>query len=111
MIDLKELIEQSTQIPTADTAFSKPQSLPFVVFLDRTDGDGDDFNTRLIEHDLAVEFYAERIDKTNEAKLEVLFEKQQWKVHKERTWLPDEKMFETIYQMKFTERVNENERI
>lgn len=106
MTDFKELIEGSTGIPTADTAFSKPQQLPFVVFLDKQTLDGDDFNQRNIaQHDLAVEFYAERIDAANEKKLEALFLQQGWKYSRDRTWLTDEKCFETIYQINFTERV------
>lgn len=108
MIDFKKMIEDATQIPTEDTAFPKPQALPFSVFLDKQQTDGDDFHTRWIKHDLAVEFYAERIDKANETKFEKLFEAQGWKYQKDRTWLPDEKCFETIYLMNFTERVNKN---
>lgn len=66
MEDLVEMLEKETQIPTADTAFTQPQKLPFTVILDKPAGDGDDFNTRFFNHDLAVEFYAERIDKANE---------------------------------------------
>lgn len=108
MIDFKKMITDATEIPTEDTAFSKPQALPFAVFLDKQQTDGDDFHTRLIRHELAVEFYAERIDKMNEKKFEKLFEAQGWKFQKERTWLPDEKCFETIYLINFAERVNKN---
>lgn len=105
MEDIVEALEKETQIPTADTAFTKPQPLPFTVILDKTESDGDDFHIRLFGHDLAVEFYAERIDRSNEKKLEEFFERRSWKWSRERTWLPDEKCFETIYQISFTERV------
>jgi hypothetical protein len=106
MTDFKQLIEGSTGIPTEDTAFTSAQKLPFVVFLDKPTLDGDDFNQRNIaQHDLAVEFYAERIDAANEKKLEALFLQQGWKYSRDRTWLTDEKCFETIYQINFTERV------
>ena len=88
MEDLVETLEKETQIPTADTAFTQPQKLPFTVILDKP-----------------VEFYAERIDKANEKKLEDFFERRNWKWTRERTWLPDEKCFETIYQISFIERV------
>ena len=58
MIDFKKMITDATEIPTEDTAFSKPQALPFAVFLDKQQTDGDDFHTRVIHHELAVEFYA-----------------------------------------------------
>ena len=54
MEELVETLEKETQIPTADTAFTQPQKLPFTVILDKPAGDGDDFNTRFFNHDLAV---------------------------------------------------------
>ena len=48
MEDLVETLEKETQIPTADTAFTQPQKLPFTVILDKPEGDGDDFNTRFL---------------------------------------------------------------
>lgn len=105
MKDLVEALKRETQIPTADTAFTKEQELPFAVILDKAEGNGDDLHTRLFEHNLAVEFYAERIDKKNEMKLESFFEKRSWKYSRERAWLPDEKCFETIYQISYSERV------
>lgn len=106
MTDIKALIEGTTQIPTEDTAFEFGHKLPFCVFLDRTDVDGDDRKERqTIAHDLAVEFYAARIDAANELKLEALFRHMGWHYTKERTYLSDEKCFETIYQTDFTERI------
>lgn len=104
-MDIVDAIGKATQLPTADTAFVCPQKLPFVVILDKTETDGDDLTIRIVDHDLAVEFYAERIDKGNEVKLETFFKKQNWRYTKDRTWLPDERCFETIYLMKFKERV------
>ena len=62
------------------------------------------FHARIVEHNLTVEFYAERLDNENEGKLEKAFEKMNWKFEKERQWLPDEKMFETIFTMNFIEK-------
>jgi len=95
----EKLIEEATGLPTADTAFARPQKLPFVIFIDRPTTDGDDFNKRIIEHDLAVEFYAERIDRTNEAKLEELFDKMNWRWTRNREYLPKpEDCFVTVYE-------------
>ena len=105
MIDLKDLIESTTDIPTADTAFTNGHQLPFCVFLDRQDVDGDDKKeVQTVVHNLAVEFYAARIDATSEMKLEALFRHKGWQFEKERTYLDDEKCFETIYLIEFTER-------
>lgn len=60
MTDIKTYLETETELPVADTAFDRPQKLPFVAFIDKTAQDGDDFHARIVEHNLTVEFYAER---------------------------------------------------
>lgn len=103
-MDIRGYIEKETGISTAEVAFTKPQKLPFIAILDRTDEDGDDYHARIISHDLTVELYTERIEPENEKKLEAAFTKQGWKMSKDRTWIQSEKMFETIYSTNFTEK-------
>ena len=103
-MDIRAYIETETGIPTAEVAFAKPQKLPFAAILDSTEGDGDDFHTRTITHDLTVEFYAARINAEAEAKIEAALEKQGWKYTKDRTWIAEEKMFETVYMTNFVEK-------
>lgn len=99
-MDFKKLIEEATGLPTADTAFARPQKMPFAIFIDKPTTDGDDFNTRTISHDLAVELYAERIDKVNETKLEELFDRMNWKWTRNREYLPKpEDCFVTVYEI------------
>ncbi len=103
-MDIKEYLQNETGIPTEEVAFTSPQKLPFTIILDSLSHDGDDFHAQIRGHDLAVEFYAERIDKSNEAKLEAAFDKKGWKYTRDRVWLADEKCFETIYGINFTEK-------
>lgn len=103
-MDIRAYIEKETGLPTAEVAFTKPQKLPFIAVLDRIDEDGDDYHARVLSHDLTVEFYAARIDSENEKKIEAAFEKQAWKATKDRIWINEEKMFETIYTTNFTEK-------
>lgn len=103
-MDIRAYIERKTGLPTAEVAFTKPQKLPFIAILDRTDEDGDDYHAQIISHDLTVEFYAARIDAENEKKIEAAFAKQAWKVTKDREWIAEEKMFETVYTTNFTEK-------
>lgn len=103
-MDIRAYIETETGLPTAEVAFKKPQKLPFIAILDRTDEDGDDYHAQLLSHELTLEFYAERIDKENEEKIEAAFAKQAWKATKDRTWIAEEKMFETIYTTNFIEK-------
>lgn len=104
-MDFEKMIRDATGLPTADTVFTKPQKLPFAIFLNKPTTDGDDFNTRIIEHDLAVELYAERIDREHEQMLEDLFESQNWKWSRGREWLSDQRCFITVYEIeKFYEK-------
>ena len=103
-MDIREYIEKETGIPTAEVAFTKPQKLPFIAIIDTTEEEGDDFHAQILEHSLTVELYAERIDITIERRLEEAFRKKSWKVTKNRTWLSEEKMFETIYTTNFVEK-------
>ena len=103
-MDIRAYIEKEAGLPTAEVAFTKPQKLPFIAILDRTDDDGDDYHAQLLSHDLTVEFYAARIDAENEKKIEAAFAKQGWKVTKDREWISEEKMFETIYTTNFIEK-------
>ncbi len=103
-MDIRADIETETGLPTAEVAFKKPQKLPFIAILDRTDEDGDDYHAQLLSHELTLEFYAERIDKENEEKIEAAFAKQAWKATKDRAWIAEEKMFETIYTTNFIEK-------
>lgn len=103
-MDIRAYIEAETGLPTAEVAFAQPQKLPFIAILDRTEQDGDDYHAQLLIHDLTVEFYAQRIDAENEKKIEAAFAKQAWKATKDREWIAEEKMFETIYTINFTEK-------
>lgn len=103
-MDIRKYIETETGLPTAEVAFTQPQKLPYIAIIDQTEEDGDDYHSQLLIHDLAVEFYAARIDAENEKKIEAAFEKQGWKAKKDRTWISSEKMFETIYTTNFIEK-------
>jgi hypothetical protein len=103
-MNIEEYLKKETGLPVAEVAFTQPQKLPFVAFIDRTQEDGDDFHAQIIAHDLTVEFYAARIDAGNEKKIEAAFAKQAWKTTKDREWIAEEKMFVTIYTTNFTEK-------
>lgn len=103
-MNIEEYLKKETGLPVAEVAFTQPQKLPYVAFIDRTQEDGDDFHAQIITHDLTVEFYAAHIDAGNEKKIEAAFVKQAWKATKDREWIAEEKMFVTIYTTNFTEK-------
>ena len=116
-MNIEEYLKKETGLPVTEVAFTQPQKLPFVAFIDRTQEDGDDFHAQIITHDLTVEFYAARIDagdenqrkaaeeeNQKEKEAEAAFAKQAWKATKDREWIAEEKMFVTIYTTNFTEK-------
>lgn len=106
MTDFEKILKAATELPVADTVFPSPQKMPYIAFLDRQEFDGDDLNhSQTVDHDTDIELYTERIDKENEKKIEDLCRKQNWKPEKDRTWLSDEKCFQTNYHIKFKERI------
>ncbi len=105
MFDFTDIFHTAIGIPVADTAFKTEQRLPFAVYIDDSENDGDDFHSHVIRHDLTVEFYSEHIDKGLEQKFEKCFDSYAWKYKKARIYLKEERMYETIYMIKeFMER-------
>lgn len=110
-MDFVNIFKDATGLPTADTVFEKSQKMPYIIFLDKQGTDGDDFNVQIIEHNLTVELYSEKIDRQHEKMLEALFDQNAWKWTRDRQWLPDQRCFFTVYGIeKFFEKYRkENE--
>lgn len=105
MLSFTEIFHTAAGIPVEDTAFKTEQCLPFAVYIDDSENDGDDYNSHFVAHNLTVEFYSEHIDKELEQSFENCFETFGWKYRKTRVYLKDERMYETIYTIKeFMER-------
>lgn len=103
-MDIRGYIAEQTGLPVAEVVFKEKQKLPYAIIIDKVNEDGDDHHTRIEEHELAIEFYAARIDRKNEEKIEEAITKQGWKKAKNRVWIASEEMFETIYSIKFVEK-------
>ena len=43
-MNIEEYLKKETGLPVTEVAFTQPQKLPFVAFIDRTQEDGDDFH-------------------------------------------------------------------
>ena len=102
-MDIKEWLEQAGE-PVADTNFLPGYCppLPYICFLDKLQNEGADLKNDLINHGLTVERYSRTTD-DNKA-LEKLFNDENIKYEKERIWVTEESVFETIYNFYLLER-------
>ena len=98
--------------PVADTAFpprdknGKPNkiSAPFNIFLDKSETDGSDDANLYTLHDLTIERYTHT---TNTADFERFLYRSGLHFIKSRTWLKDEQLFMTTYDIT-TEIITKN---
>lgn len=104
-MDIENLIKEATGLPVADMGFARPQKLPFIIFADKQKTDGDDFNVRIVTHDLVIELYTEKCDSTNIKKLEDLLKKMNWNWTHSRDYMPKpEDCFVETYEIRFCEK-------
>ena len=60
----------------------------------------------LVEHNLIIEFYSEKIDEINEEKIEMFLKSEDMNYKKIRDWLQEEEIFVTTYEIEpFLEKV------
>lgn len=70
-MEIKALLEQ-TGIPTKETLFLKAPAYPYQVYFDTKTFGGADIANLLIEHEVRLELYTERVDAETESKVEQL---------------------------------------
>lgn len=98
MLDIKTWLKGSG-LPVADTCFVDEQALPFLVFIDKQDNGGSDDENCIVRHSISVEFYSSAIDNVNESKIETLFNSAAVGFLKERSWVQQDEMFMTVYDL------------
>ena len=72
MLDIKNFLER-TGMKVAENCFLKPSALPYIVFLDNTSISGADDKNCLLDRDIIVELYSEKINK-EKAKNQLTFQ-------------------------------------
>jgi hypothetical protein len=103
MLDVKAFLEQ-TGLPVREQRFLGVMPLPAIVFTDGVDIGGADLINNLVTRNIGIEFYADAIDLTTEAKIELLLDSLPVSYTRTRDWIESEKFFSTIYEFTITER-------
>lgn len=103
MLDVKSWLE-TTEMKVAEERFLKPPALPYIIFLESTNTRGSDDQNCIIEREISVELYSEKIDKDAENKIENLLNGKAIQYKKDHTWIETEKFFQTVYDFNLIEK-------
>lgn len=104
MLDVKSWLE-TTGMKVAENHFNKPPALPYVVFLESGNFGGADSKNCVANRNITIELYSDKINKTEEAKIEALLNYRAIEYLKDRTWLDSERLFQTMYDFNLLEKV------
>lgn len=103
MLDVKNLLDQ-TGLKVGEVAFSKPPALPYIIILEDKEELGADQLNNIINRNVTIEFYSEKINKEKEVEIENLLKSKSLKFKKERVYIDSQKIFETIYTFSIYEK-------
>lgn len=104
MLDVKTWLE-TTGLKVAKESFYTAPKLPYILYMESSTVRGADNVNKLIEKSVRVELYGDTIDETTEGLIEVLLNSKPFEYTKENVWIPSEKMYETIYEFDFIEKL------
>lgn len=105
-MDIKKWFEEGTGLKIQELRYLTMPPLPYDVFVDDTVYRGADLKNNIIEHNVIIEHYSEKVDKENESIIETFLNNENKQFEKNREWLQDEKLFVTVYELEtFLEKV------
>ena len=104
MLDIKTWLE-TTGLKVAKESFYTAPPLPYILFMESFNVRGADSINKLAERSVRVELYGDTIDETAEGLIETLLNNKPVEFTKENIWIASEKMYETIYEFDFTEKL------
>jgi hypothetical protein len=103
MLDIKTWLE-TTGLLVSEERFLKPPPLPYIVFTENNDISGADDRNCIASRDISVELYALKVDHISENLIESLLNENAISFKRDRTWLDNEMMFETVYDFNLIEK-------
>ena len=103
MQQIKFLLE-STGLPVRENRYLGVMPLPCIIYSDDIETGGADLLNNVITHNIGVELYSEKIDRTNEERIEKLLDAMPIKYTRTRDWIESEKFFLCQYAFIIIER-------
>ena len=98
-MDVKQWFENGTGLKIKELRYLTPPKLPFNIFIDDKVIRGSDLRNDLIEHNITIEHYSEKLGEEDEKKIDDFLNTENKKYEKNSDWLNEEKMFVTIFEL------------
>lgn len=95
---------ETTGMEVAEELFLKPPTPPYIVFTSKPDIRGADNKNCIADRFISIELYCESMDEVTEKTIEDLLNEKAIEYTKERTWIQEELLFETVYDFNLIEK-------
>ena len=107
---IKNYLDTGTGLKWKELRYLKTPSLPYFIFIDDVYIRGADILNNIIEHNLTLEYYADKKESSIEKAIEDFLNSEDHTYTKNTEWLTEEKMYVTIYELDtFLEKVKRGE--
>lgn len=104
MLDIKSWLE-TTEMKAAEELFFKPPALPYIVFNQSQGSGGADLSNCISSRSVSVELYSNVINREAEQKIEDLLNEKAIEFKMDRTWIDNQKYFQTVYDFNLLEKI------
>jgi hypothetical protein len=103
LTDVKIWLE-TTGMRAEEEQYIKPPPLPYLIFTEDRNNFGADNKNCIVDRNISIELYSEKINHTAELKVESLLNKSSISYKKSRTWVDSERYYQTVYDFNFVEK-------
>lgn len=104
MLNIESWLE-TTGLKVTEEKWREPPTLPYVIFTESENVRGSDVKNSIIERNIGVELYSGIIDRISEGKIDTLLNEKAIEYSKERIWIDNQGMFETVYAFNLIEKI------
>lgn len=104
-MDIKGILESGTGLKWQETMYKQSPRPPYFIFIDDVVVRGADKLNNILEHNLALECYEEKIDKQIKKKINDFLNSHSFKFEVNTEWLSDEELYVTVYELTFLEKI------
>lgn len=105
-MNIKKYLDNGTGLIWKEIRYIKAPNFPYFIFIDIKKTRGADNLNNIIEHNLILEYYDEKVDKKYLKIIKDFLDKEGYSYEEDSEWLDTEKMYVTVFELeKFLEKV------
>lgn len=109
MDNIEEWFFLGTGLKLKELRYLRPPPLPYLLYIDSKNVRGADEFNNIIEHNVTIEFYSEKVDEENERKIRRFLNSEEIQFEENRDWINSEKLFCTSYDFFILEKERKKE--